>query len=473
MAAVHDTNEPTVIELAESVRRKDRKAVEVLDDYLARIETGNERLNAFVHLDADLARKAATAVDEAVAHGLDPGPLAGVPFGVKDLEHCAGMPTTYGSVPFLGRGPEAEDDINVGRLKAAGAVAVGMTASPEFGTLNFTKTKAHGITRNPWNPSRTPGGSSGGTAAAVAAALIPFGTASDGGGSIRIPAAFSGLLGHKCSHGRIPLPGPTGNNTSVRGSLTTTVGDTARILDVLAGPDDRDRFSLPPAPVRYEDAMETTQVRGLRARWSLDLGFATVDPEVAELVEAAASTLASEAGLVVDDDPVEFTDPVRAWLTTGAITLWLDIEPEMWPSRADDFTLWTRRSLEQSEHTTLPKYARSIRAREQLELDCARLFRDVDVVLCPTTAVPAFAAEGPPPSIINGVDTGNGAMSTPFTMLANLCWNPAVSIPCGRTSDGLPVGLQVIARRHLDEIPLRLARIFEQRQPWPRFAPAV
>jgi aspartyl-tRNA(Asn)/glutamyl-tRNA(Gln) amidotransferase subunit A len=466
-----DANEPTVIELAESVRRGERKAVEVLDEYLTRIEAGNERLNAFVHLDADLARDAAAAVDEAVARGDDPGSLAGVPFGVKDLENCKGMPTDYGSVPFAGRGPQAEDDINVARLKAAGAVAVGKTSTPEFGTLNFTKTKVHGITRNPWDTSRTPGGSSGGTAAAVAAGIIPFGTASDGGGSIRIPAAFTGLLGHKCSHGRIPIPGPTGNNTSVRGSLTTTVADTARILDVLSGPDDRDRFSLPPAPMKYEDAIETTDVRGLRARWSLDLGFATVDPEVAEIVQAAATTLAGAAGLVVDEVPIRFTDPVRAWLTTGAITLWLEIEPDMWPSRADDFTLWTRRSLEQTENQTLQKYARAIKAREQLEVECAQLFDDVDVVLCPTTAVPAFAAEGPPPSVIAGVDTGNGAMSTPFTMLGNLCWNPAVSIPCGFTSDGLPVGLQVVARRHHDEIPLRMARIFEQTQPWPRFAP--
>ena len=260
----------------------------MLDEYLNRIEAGNERLNAFVHLAADLAREAASAVDEAVARGDDPGPLAGVPFGVKDLERCNGMPTDYGSVPFAGRGPESEDDINVARLKAAGAVAVGKTSTPEFGTLNFTKTKVHGVTRNPWDTSRTPGGSSGGTAAAVAAGIIPFGTASDGGGSIRIPASFTGLLGHKCSHGRIPIPGPTGNNTSVRGSLTTTVADTARILDVLAGPDDRDRFSLPPAGINYEDAIESTDVRGLRARWSLDLGFATVEPEVAEIVEAAA-----------------------------------------------------------------------------------------------------------------------------------------------------------------------------------------
>ncbi len=468
-----DVNEPTVIELAESVRRGERKAIEVLDEYLMRIEAGNERLNAFVHIDADLAREAAVAVDEAVARGDDPGPLAGVPFGVKDLERCKGMPTDYGSVPFAGRGPEADDDINVARLKAAGAVAVGKTSTPEFGTLNFTKTKVHGITRNPWDTARTPGGSSGGTAAAVAAGIIPFGTASDGGGSIRIPAAFSGLLGHKCSHGRIPLPGPTGNNTSVRGSLTTTVADTARILDVLAGPDDRDRFSLPPSGITYEDAIETTEVRGLRARWSLDLGFATVDPEVAEIVRSgrvsprrrrraggrqrARGVRRSRAGLADDR-----SDHVVARGRAGDVAvargrLHVVDAPVARADREHDAA-----DLRAVDHAHASNSSWTARA-------CSD---DVDVVLCPTTAVPAFPAEGPPPSVIAGVDTGNGAMSTPFTMLANLCWNPAISIPCGQTADGLPVGLQVIARRHLDEIPLRLARIFEQLQPWPRYAPA-
>jgi aspartyl-tRNA(Asn)/glutamyl-tRNA(Gln) amidotransferase subunit A len=142
--------------------------------------------------------------------------------------------------------------------------------------------------------------------------------------------------------------------------------------------------------------------------------------------------------------------------------LWLDIEPDMWPSRADDFTLYVRQALEATEGHTLPKYARMLRRRYQLELDCAALFAEIDVLLMPSTAVPAFAAEGPPPG---------GAMATPFTMLANLCWNPAVSVPCGLTSDGLPVGLQIMTRRHRDDVALRLARIFEQTCPWPRLAP--
>src|ERR671916_1912105 len=175
---------PSAVEVAEAVRRGERSAVELLDDGLAAVAAIDD-LNAFVHLDPEAARRAAEAVDAAVARGQDPGPLAGVPFGVKDLEDCAGMPTSHGSLLFKGRGPVAADSVHVARLRAAGAVPIGKTAAPEFGTLSFTKTKAWGITRNPWDPERTPGGSSGGSAAAVAAGLVPVATASDGGGANR------------------------------------------------------------------------------------------------------------------------------------------------------------------------------------------------------------------------------------------------------------------------------------------------
>jgi aspartyl-tRNA(Asn)/glutamyl-tRNA(Gln) amidotransferase subunit A len=463
-------SEPTAIELAGSVRTGERSAGEVLDDYLARIEAGNEALNAFVHLDPDGARAAAAAVDEQVAAGEDPGPFAGVPFGVKDLEHCAGMPTSFGSVPFLGRGPVPEDSVHVARLRAAGAVPVGKTAAPEFGTLNFTKTKAWGITRNPWDTERTPGGSSGGSAAAVAAGLVPMATASDGGGSTRIPASFSGLLGMKPSHGRIPHPGPQDSQTSVFGLLTTTVADSARHLDVTAGPDDRDRLSLPRPTVRYEELIEGLDVAGLRARWTPDLGFARTDPEVAELAGAAAQELAATAGLVLDDEPVHFADAVKLWLSAGAMDIWLDLEPGMWPGVADDLTFYSRQSLETTEGWVISRFAEVKKRREVLTEQAAALFDEVDVLLLPTTAIPAFAAEGPPRQIVDGEEVV-GPMTTPFTMLANLCWNPAVSVPAGLSSEGLPVGLQIVARRHHDEVPLRLARILEQVRPWPRLAP--
>jgi aspartyl-tRNA(Asn)/glutamyl-tRNA(Gln) amidotransferase subunit A len=465
--------ELSAIEIAESVRRGERSATEVLEEALEAIDAGNVRLGAFVHLDEGLARKAAEAVDARLAAGEDPGPFAGVPIGVKDLEDCAGMPTTHGSLLFADRGPVDADSVHVARLRAAGAVPVGKTAAPEFGTLNFTRTNVFGVARNPWNPERTPGGSSGGSAAAVAAGLVPAATASDGGGSTRIPAGFSGLVGFKPSYGRIPHPGPTGSETSVYGLLTTTVADSARHLDIAAGPDDRDRFSLPRPEVGYEQAIESLPVTGLRARWSADLGFARCDPDVRSIAREAAECLAQAAGLELDDRPLEFTNAVRAWLGSGAMDLWLDIEEDMWPDRRDELTRYCRMVLDQTESYTIPRFARTVRRREQLVAEAAELFSEIDVLLTPTTAVPAFPAEGPPPGIIDGAEAKPlGASATPFTMLANLCWNPAVSVPAGLSPEGLPVGLQITARRHHDEVPLRLARIWEQTQPWPRWAPA-
>ncbi|CAN5832642.1 amidase [soil metagenome] len=460
---------PTVTELADAVRAGERKATELLEEALSAIDAGNGPLNAFVVVDEAVARIAAEAVDAAVARGDDPGPLAGVPFGVKDLEDCAGLPTSHGSLLYQDHPPFSADSIHVGRLRAAGAVPVGKTAAPEFGTLNWTRTKAFGTTRNPWDPERTPGGSSGGSAAAVAAGLVPCATASDGGGSTRIPAAYTGLVGLKPSHGRIPhpCPGNAGSQTACFGLLTTTVTDSARHLDVTAGPHDRDRLSLPADGRAYGRLIEELDVAGLRARWSGDLGFAVVEPEVGEVARAEAVELAGAAGLELDEEPVVLTDPVRTWLSNGAVDLWLDLEPGMWPDRADDLMLYTRQVLEQTEAYPVSRYARALVRRAQLDADCAAIFADVDVLLTPTTATTAFVAEGPPPPTIAGREV-TAAMSVPFTMLANLCWNPSISVPAGLSSEGLPVGLQITTRRHRDDVALRLARILEQAKPWPR-----
>jgi aspartyl-tRNA(Asn)/glutamyl-tRNA(Gln) amidotransferase subunit A len=461
----------TVIETAEAVRRGEMKAVEVLDECLAAISASNDSLNAFVHVDPDLARGAAEAVDDAVTRGHDPGPLAGVPFGIKDLEDCAGMPTSHGSLLYKGRPPVESDSVHVARLRRAGAVPVGKTAAPEFGVTAFTRTKAWGTTRNPWNRERTPGGSSGGSAAAVAAGMVPFCTASDGGGSTRIPAAFCSLVGLKASYGRIAHENAALSQTSVVGALTTNVADAARHLDVSAGPDDRDRASLPPPATRYERAIETLDVRGLKACWSLDLGFAVVDAEVGHICRTTAEALVEAAGLRLVERPFALTNAVKTWLTAGAVDLWQDLEPGMWPERAADFTGLVRASLERTQHWTLPRFAKALGYRRMLEEQVAGLFRDVDVLLLPTTATAAFAAEGPLPMQIDGRDASHCG-PVPFTMLANLCWNPAVSVPAGFTAEGLPVGLQVVGRRHADDVVLRLARILEEARPWPRFADA-
>lgn len=464
---------PSVTEAADAIRAGALSALELVERCLERVQARNEELNAFVYVDGDGARSAAEAVDAAVAagNGDQLGSLAGVPFGVKDLEDCAGMPTSHGSLLFVDQDPVAADSEHVARLRAAGAIPLGKTAAPEFGTLQFTRTKAWGTTRNPWDPTRTPGGSSGGTAAAVASGMVPFGTASDGGGSTRIPAAFSGLVGLKPSHGRIPHPDVDPSQTACYGALTTTVADCARHLDVAAGPHDDDRLSLPPSGLHYERSIETLDVSGLRVGWSADLGFAPVDPEVRELTRAAAQDVCVAAGLELVDIDVRLTDPVATWLSAGAMSLWLSIqERDHWPGRADDLTPMVRADLETSYDRPIRSLAGGFRRRLALQHDMAELFADVDVLLLPTTAVPAFAAEGPSPAEIDGVAVG-AAMSVPFTMLANLCWNPSISVPAGTNSAGLPVGLQIMGRRHEDQVPLRLARLYEAARPWPRLAP--
>jgi aspartyl-tRNA(Asn)/glutamyl-tRNA(Gln) amidotransferase subunit A len=461
--------EESAVEIAESVRRGERKAVEMVEMALRAIDDLNEPLNAWVCVDADLARRAADAVDAKVARGEEPGPFAGVPFGVKDLEDCTGFPTGQGSLLYHGGPAKTADSIHVGRLRAAGAIPLGKTTTPEFGSLNITRNKVTGVTRNPWNPERTPGGSSGGSAAAVASGQVPMATSSDGGGSIRIPAAFSGLVGMKPSHGRIPHPALSVSQTSVLGIVATTVRDAARHLDVAAGPDDRDRLSLPAPTVGYEQAIDTLDVGGVRVAWSSDLGFAVVDPEVDELCLAAAAALAGALDADLEERTPQLSDPVKVWLSSDEGNSWLDLEPGMWPGVAGDVTKYVRDCLEASEGITLPRYAEIVVARQQLQHEMAAMYADVDVWLTPTTAVPAFDAERPP-SVIVGRELPV-AMTTPFTMLSNLTWGPACSVPAGLTSDGLPVGLQIMGRRHADEVVLRLARVFEQVRPWPRWAP--
>jgi aspartyl-tRNA(Asn)/glutamyl-tRNA(Gln) amidotransferase subunit A len=463
----------TAIGTAAAVRRRERSARETVAEALRRIEQRNPALLAFVVVDPELALREAERVDAKIARGEDAGPLAGVPFGVKDMDSCTGFPTSYGSALLKARGTVEEDSVHIARLRAAGAVPVGMTSSSELGTVHFVRTKAWGVTRNPWNPAKTSGGSSGGSAAAVAAGMVPFATAGDGGGSTRIPAAWSGLFGHKPSYGRIPREGAVTSQTAVWGALTTTVADAARHLDVTAGPDDRDRTSLPPPGVVYESAIETLAVAGLRAAWSVDLGYAAVDPEVAAITERAAGALCDAAGLRRVDKKIALTEPVRAWLGTGAIDIWLHLEDGDWPARQELLGSFVRGSYAATEQLTAPRYAAVLRRRTRLEHEVAELFRDVDVLLTPSTAVPAFAAEGPGRTVEIAGRTVDPALTVPFTMIANLCWNPAASVPAGTTRDGLPVGLQIMARRHADDVVLRLARIFEQARPWPRLAPAA
>jgi aspartyl-tRNA(Asn)/glutamyl-tRNA(Gln) amidotransferase subunit A len=462
---------PSVAEAAAMIRSGEMSSIELLDRCLRAIEASNPGLNAWSHIAAERAIDGARAVDAAVAAGrLDElGPLAGVPFGVKDLENCSGMPTTKGSRWYAGRPPVTVDDIHVGRLRAAGALPIGKTTSPEFGAWGYTASPALGVTGNPWDSSRTPGGSSGGTAAAVSSGMVPFGTASDGGGSIRTPATFTGLPGLKPTYGRIPTFGVTYlAQNAVVGSLATTVTDTALLLDVMAGPDSRDRTCLPAPGLRYVDAVDTLTVGGLRATWSPDLGFAVVDPEVQDICARAAAAFIDAASLTAVERPLRLTDYIRVYARIEGADQFVDV-PDGWQDRLDELDPLVAPGWRSSMNVTLPKFARVEADRRRLVHEIAELFDDVDVLLTPATAIPAFAAAGPMPTEIAGRSV-HGGMAVIFPMLANLCNLPSISLPAGRTAAGLPVGLLVTAPRFREDICLRLGRLWEQAHPWPRHA---
>ncbi len=455
---------------AQAVRSGEVSARELIQRSFTEIEAEQPRLNAFVHLDVEGALAAADAVDRARAAGDPIGPLAGVPFGVKDLEDCVGMPTTRGSRWYADAPPATRDDIHVERFRAAGGIPIGKTAAPEFGAFGYTSSPLHGTTRNPRNPERTPGGSSGGTAAAVAAGAIPFGTASDGGGSIRGPAASCGLPGLKPTYGRVPTFGVTRHaGNAVNFALATTVADTALLFDIAVGPDMRDRTSLPAPGISYLDVIEQLDVTGLRAAWSPDLGFVTTDPEVVELTERAAATLVDAATLIEVDTAIGIDDFIRIYAFMESADQFVDV-PDDWEDRLDELDPLVAGGWRRNRAVTLPQFAKIERTRRELELQIAELFEHIDVLLTPTNPCAPFAAEGPMPTEIAGQRCHAGSAAL-LTMLANVANLPAISVPAGLTADGLPVGLMITTARHREDQCLRLARIFEQAAPWPLHAP--
>jgi aspartyl-tRNA(Asn)/glutamyl-tRNA(Gln) amidotransferase subunit A len=461
---------PTVADAARLIRAGQLSAEELTVSCLEAIERGNAVTNAFVYVDSESAVAAARAVDSAVHdRRLDElGPLAGVPFGVKDLEDCAGMPTTRGSRWFAGGPSKTTDSIHVGRLRAAGAIPVGKTATPEFGAWAYTASPLLGVTRNPWDPSRTPGGSSGGTSAAVSSGMVPFGTASDGGGSIRTPASFTGLVGLKCTYGRIPTLGDTHlAQNAVVGCLTTTVADTALLLDVMAGPDARDRTCLPAPTVTYADALHDLDLSQCRVAWSVDLGFATVDREVATLCEHAARAFVVATGARLVERPIRLDDYIRTYALVEGVDKFVGIDRELWEHRLDELDPRSAPAWTSLSTRTLPWAASVEFDRRQLVATVAAIFEDVDLIVTPMSSMPPFAAEGPMPTQINGTEV-HGGMSVVLAMLANLVNLPAVSVPAGLTGSGLPVGLQIIGPRFREDMVLAAAARYESARPWPR-----
>ena len=451
--------------LVEAFRRGERSPLEELDATLSAIEASD--LNAFSFLDPERARASAERADVSL-------PFGGLPIGVKELDQVTGWPNTEACVVFADR-KASHTSVMVQRLEAAGAVLTGLTTASEFGGVNVTRTVLNGATHNPWQHGRTPGGSSGGSASAVAGGLVTLATAGDGGGSIRIPAGFTGLLGLKATFGRIPRAPHTqlGNLTVNTGCVSRSVRDTARWFDVCTGRDARDPFSLP-EPTTWEAELGSYRdaLRGARVAVVPDWGGAVVSPAMWDVLEAEATALITRLGFTRVDLDTSLPSMGAAWSISGMIEIHAELA-EHWPDCADVLTPEMRFGLE----TTIGRYGTEARAR--IESRRAALNDRMAAIFDPTTGVDfvitasnpdvAFDAEGPLPSEFGGVPAGAGNNGR-LTFPANLHGNAAVSIPAGGV-DGLPVGLQIVGRHYSEQLLLDIALDMERERPWPLVAP--
>ena len=462
------------INLADLIRTKQLSPVEVIEAALTQISTYDSEFHAFCTLVPELARGAALRVEKSILAGDPQGPLAGLPVAIKDLVCTKGIRTTFGSKLYADYIPE-EDDIAVERLTAAGAIVVGKTNVAELGYGAVGHNLLFPTTRNPWNPNLTSGGSSAGSAVAVATAMTPLAVGSDGGGSIRIPAALCGVVGMKASMGRVPLypgcrdetlPGASGwESIEHIGPLAGTVRDAALMLSVMAGPDDRDRHSLPLADFDWLAVCEG-DIKGLRVAYSPDWTGTPVDPEVVTIVASAAKVFESELGCNVEMVSPDFDKWAWAFLPlvmqetdlSGMRALIANRNTDISPSVLE--MLKRPWSAEDLTDATI--------ARKAVVNRMWRLMQRFDLLITPTVATAAFPVGLMGPKTINGRVVGAQDW-TPFTWPMNFTGQPAVSIPVGFTETGLPVGLQ-IAGRHLDDAGvLRAAAAFEKVRPWQRW----
>jgi len=452
-------------EIARRVHRKELSPVDVVEAALRRIEEVNPQLNAFVCLRAEDALAEARVQADRLARGNDPGPLAGLPFGVKDLEDAAGLPTTYGSLPFKGNLVD-HDSVQVARLKAAGAIVLGKTNAPEFGYTALTKNLVYGVTRNPWNLERTPGGSSGGSAAAIASGMVPLATASDGGGSIRIPACFVGAFGLKPNFGRIPIA-PRAmlhwTDTSVYGPITRTVRDAALYMDAVVGPHPLDPDSLPHPGYAYAAILEQLPKR-LRFAFNPTLGYANVQRDVMRNVEAAVQVF-RDLGHLVEVVHDELPDLGVEWAGISGAEVYAELADKIEPHRAE-FGRSFLAGIERAKQVAAERMGRIYRLRQRLNEAIAAVFERCDLLLTPTLPVEAWAAGGPFPSEINGEPIASPLGAVAFTYPFNLSGHPAGTIRAGLTDARLPCGLQIVAPRHREDLVLQAAHAYEQVRPW-------
>ena len=442
-----DFRDYRVTELASAVQSGKLTARELAEAALARIDAHDAELNAFVVTDPERSLTEADAVDERIRSGHAVGPLAGIPIGVKDLEDAAGWPTRSGSLLSSTEAAEG-DSVLVTRLKAAGCVVIGKTATPEYGHKGQTDSLLTGATRNPWSLDRTPGGSSGGSAAALAAGLIPLATGSDGGGSIRIPAALCGFSGIKTTNGRVPNGGPTPPGSAilaVKGPMALSIDDTALALDCVVGPHPTDAFSLPRSGSPWYDALTVRRFPS-RVAWSPTMGFAELDDEIRAICAAAIDQMADAGVQIVEVADIWPEDPVLPWWhlwtalrarTQGHLVGtadWAKIDPSL------------QFQIESGLKLSAADIVASLDAVHDYNLQLDHAFEQAPLLITPMVAgqTPFLGHEG----VING-DERLGWVS--FSYGFNMTRNPAGTVSCGQTSDGMPVGLQIVGRQ-LDDV---------------------
>ena len=450
--------------LVEEFRSGRRSPMEEMQATLAAVSASS--LNAVSFIDADGALQRAASADISL-------PFGGVPLGIKELDPVKGWPDTEASVPLKGR-VATKTSIHVERItNNGGAVAFGLTTASEFGGVNLTRTLLNGATKNPWNETRTPGGSSGGSAAGVAGGLFTLATAGDGGGSIRIPAGFTGLVGLKSTYGRIPRgPGaPYSNLTVTVGCVSRSVRDTARWFDTCNGHDAHDPLSLQRV-TGWEDALGTIDVAGLKVAIVDNWGGAVVSPAMWNVLLETADFLVTKARLRrMDNVDTSLPKMGAAWSISGMLEI-AEALKDHWPACADDLTPEMRAGL---QYTT-GLYSAEARAkiesrRAAVNTRMAEIFNEVDLVITATNPDIAFDAEGPLPSVFGGIKAGAGNNGQ-LTFPCNLHGNPGISVPAGFI-DGLPVGLQIIGRHFSEQQLLELALLLERERPWPLTAKGV
>ncbi|MFK0116988.1 amidase [Streptomyces sp. NPDC090994] len=443
----------TAVRLLDGYRTGALSPVEVTRAALARAERAGAEVNAFVRITAEEALARARESEERWRRGEPRGRLDGVPVTVKDLLLTRGHPTLRGSRTVSGKGPWDEDAPSVARLREHGAVFLGKTTTPEYGWKAVTDSPLTGVTRNPHDPARTAGGSSGGAAAAVALGAGPLALGTDGGGSIRIPASFCGIFGLKPTYGRVPLyPASAFGTLAHVGPMTRDAADAALMLDVIGAPDARDWSALAPPGRSYTEALREG-VRGLRVAYSPTLGGqVAVRPAVTAAVRRAVERLAELGAYVTEADP-DVTDPVDAFHT-----LWFSgaarVAQRLGPRRRELLDPGLREICGQGARYSALEYLAAVDVRTELGRRMGRFHEVYDLLLTPTLPITAFEAGAEVPK---GSGHRRWTGWTPFTYPFNLTQQPAATVPVGRDGDGLPVGLQIVAARHRDDLVLRAA----------------